>query len=287
MSRVAVVGLGSMGSRMAAQLLAAGHEVVVWNRTAERAAPLVEAGATAASSPADAARRAEVVITMLADPAALRAVVEGPDGIAAGLGEATLIEMSTVGPETVAWLRDASPEGTPLLDAPVLGSLREAESRSLTIFVGGPAELVERWSPLLEALGTPVHVGPLGAGQAAKLVVNSTLFGTLGVLGEALALADGLGLDRDTAFEILSSSPLASQAKRRRASIESGEYPPRFSLALARKDADLVTEAAASAGVDLRVAAAVRSWLREAEEAGLGDADYSAVLAQILGSEAQ
>ena len=111
MSKVAVVGLGSMGSRMAAQLLAAGHEVVVWNRTAERAAPLVEAGATAASSPADAARSAEVVITMLADPAALRAVVEGPDGIAAGLGEATLIEMSTVGTETVAWLRDASPGG--------------------------------------------------------------------------------------------------------------------------------------------------------------------------------
>jgi 3-hydroxyisobutyrate dehydrogenase-like beta-hydroxyacid dehydrogenase len=117
-------------------------------------------------------------------------------------------------------------------------------------------------------------------------VVNSTLFGTLGVLGEALALADGLGLDRDTAFEILFSSPLASQAKRRRASIESGEYPPRFSLALARKDADLVTEAAASAGVDLRVAAAVLSWLREAEEAGLGGADYSAVLAQILGPRA-
>ena len=92
----------------------------------------------------------------------------------------------------------------------------------------------------------------------------------------------GFGIDRDTAFEILASTPLAAQAERRRPALESGEYPPRFSLALARKDADLVAEAAARAGVDLRLAEAARSWLREAEEAGLGEADYSAMLARIL-----
>jgi 3-hydroxyisobutyrate dehydrogenase-like beta-hydroxyacid dehydrogenase len=283
MSRVAVVGLGSMGSRMAARLLAAAHEVVVWNRTAERAAPLVEAGATAASSPADAARSADAVITMVADPAALRAVTAGPEGVAAGVGESTtVIEMSTVGPAAVAQLAETLPPGARLLDAPVLGSLAEAERGMLRIFVGGPAPLVEEWTPLLSVVGSPLHVGPLGAGAAAKLVANTTLFGMLGVLGEALALADGLGLSRDSAFEILASTPIAAQAERRRPSIESGAYPRRFSLSLARKDADLVAEVAAAAGVDLRLGEAARSWLREAEEAGRGDEDYSALLAGIL-----
>jgi 3-hydroxyisobutyrate dehydrogenase-like beta-hydroxyacid dehydrogenase len=103
------------------------------------------------------------------------------------------------------------------------------------------------------------------------------------VLGEALALAEGLGLPREVAFEVLAATPIAAQAERRRASVESGEYPRRFSLSLARKDADLVAEAAAAAGVDLRLAEAARSWLREAEEAGWGVEDYSALLAHILG----
>ena len=268
---------------MARRLLDAGNELVVWNRTPDKAADPVAAGAEQAASPADAARRAVVVITMVSDPAALRAVVEGPDGIAAGLGEdTTLINMATVGPGAVGRLADVLPAGSRLLDAPVLGSLAEAEAGELRIFVGGPEELVERWTPLLSVLGTPIHVGPLGTGSAAKLVANTTLFGTLGVLGEALALADGLGLDRDTAFEILAFTPLAAQAERRRSALESADYPSRFSLALARKDADLVAEAAARAGVDLRLAEAARSWLREAEEAGLGEADYSAMLARIL-----
>jgi 3-hydroxyisobutyrate dehydrogenase-like beta-hydroxyacid dehydrogenase len=268
---------------MARRLLDAGNELVVWNRTPDKAADLVAAGAEQAASPADAARRADAVITMVSDPAALRAVVEGPDGIAAGLGEdTTLINMATVGPGAVGWLADVLPAGSRLLDAPVLGSLAEAEAGELKIFVGGSEELVERWTPLLSVLGTPIRVGPLGAGSAAKLVANTTLFGMLGVLGEALALADGLGLSRDTTFEVLAETPLAAQAERRRPSLEAGEYSPRFALSLARKDADLVLEEAAAAGVDLRLAEAARSWLREAEKAGLGAEDYSAMLARIL-----
>ena len=282
MSTVAIVGLGAMGSRMARRLLDAGHELVVWNRTPARADELAARGAELAASPADAARGADVVITMVADPAALQAVTEGTDGIAAGADETTtVIQMSTVGPAAISRLAAALPAGR-LLDAPVLGSLAEAEAGELRIFVGGPDELVEEWTPPLSVLGSPLHVGPLGAGSAAKLVANTTLFGTLGVLGEALALADALGLDRNTAFEILASTPLAAQAERRRPSLEAGEYPPRFSLSLARKDADLIAEAAAAAGLDLRLAEAARSWLREAEEAGLGEADYSAMLARIL-----
>jgi 3-hydroxyisobutyrate dehydrogenase/2-hydroxy-3-oxopropionate reductase len=224
---------------------------------------------------------------MLSDPAALEEVSEGPAGIAAGAGaEATVIEMSTVGPAAVARLASALGPGTRMLDAPVLGSLSEAESGSLRIFVGGPAELVERWTPLLSALGSPRHVGPLGSGAAAKLVANTTLFGTLGVLGEALALADGLGLSRAAAFDVLAGTPLAAQAERRRVAIESGDFPARFSLALARKDADLIAASAQDAHVDLRLAEAARAWLVDAEDSGLGERDYSAVLEWILERDA-
>jgi 3-hydroxyisobutyrate dehydrogenase-like beta-hydroxyacid dehydrogenase len=282
-SVVAVVGLGAMGSRIARRLLDAGHDLVVWNRTAEKAQALVEAGAVAAATPAEAAAGAEVVLTTVADPAALRDVTEGEDGVAAGVGEgATVIEMSTVGPDAVRRLASVLGARTGLLDAPVLGSRSEAEAGTLTVFVGGPDELVARWTPLLSVLGSPLHVGPLGSGAAAKLVANTTLVGTIGVLGEALALAEGLGIPREKAFEVLAATPLGPQAERRRESVESGDYPPRFALYLARKDAELVVAAAREAGVDLRLTEAARSWLAEAEEAGLGDRDYSAVLARIL-----
>lgn len=277
MTRVAVVGLGSMGSRIARRLLDAGYELVVWNRSAENASPLVEAGASPASSPADAAARADVVITMVANPDALRAVTEGHDGVAAGIGDSTLVEMSTVGPAAVARL---AARVANLLDAPVLGSVSEADAGTLKVFVGGPSALYEQLRPLLTHLGEPMHVGDVGSGAAAKLVANSTLFGAIGVLGEAVSLADALGLSREVTFDVLAASPIAAQAERRRAAIEAGDYPARFALSLARKDADLI---AAEAEADLRLAAAARSWLVEADDAGWGDRDYSAVLARILG----
>jgi 3-hydroxyisobutyrate dehydrogenase-like beta-hydroxyacid dehydrogenase len=287
MVTVAFVGLGGMGSRMARRLVDASHDVVVWNRTAAKSEPLVEAGARAAETPADAARDAHVVITMVADAAALQAVTEGATGVAAGMRvAATFIEMSTVGREAIARLASELPDGVGILDAPVLGSLSEVESGSLRIFVGGEPALAERWTPLLSALGTPTYVGPLGSGAAAKLVANSTLFGVLGVLGEAVALGDGLGLSRDATFDVLGGTPVAAQAERRRAAIDSGDYSTRFRLALARKDADLVAAAAENTGVDARVAAAVRTWLVDAEAAGLGELDYSAVLQHIISGRA-
>lgn len=271
-----------MGSRMARRLLDAGNRVVVWNRTPAKAEPLVDLGGTVAESPAAAARGADAVITMVADPRALQTVTEGPDGLAAGAAEsATFIEMSTVGPPAVARLAAALPADS-LLDAPVLGSLAEAETGSLRIFVGGPAALVERWTPLLAVFGSPLHVGALGAGASAKLVANSALFGTLALLGEALALADALRLSRNTAFDVLAATPLAAQAERRRLAVEAGDYPRRFSLSLARKDADLIANAAAAAGIDLRLVAAARSWIADADDAGWGDRDYAELLARIL-----
>jgi 3-hydroxyisobutyrate dehydrogenase-like beta-hydroxyacid dehydrogenase len=283
MASVGFVGLGAMGSRMARRLLEAGHELTVWNRDPSKAEPLVACGASAARTPADAAQAAEVVVIMVRDFEALAAVTEGPEGVARGLSEgATVIQMSTVGPPAIETLVQLLP-GDSLLDAPVLGSLTEVEGGTLTIFAGGREALVERWTPLLSVLGRVLPVGPLGAGTAAKLVANSTLVGIIGVLGEALALAEGLGLSRDTAFDVLATTALGVQAERRRTAFESGEYPPRFALSLARKDADLILEAAAAAGVEVRVAAAARTWLADAEASGRGADDYSTVLAEIVG----
>jgi len=280
---VAVIGLGAMGSRIARRFLDAGHEVVAWNRSSSKADSLVAAGAVRAASPADAASRAEAVVTVVADPDALAAVTEGPDGISAGADSATtVIEMSTVGPEAIRRLASSLPADVGLLDAPVLGSLGEADSGSLHVFVGGAETLFDRWRPLLSALGSPIHVGPLGAGASAKLVANATLVGTLSLLGEILALADGLGITREVAFRVLAETPLAAQAERRRDSLERGEFPLRFSLALARKDARLIAEAAESAGVDAPVLATAAEWFAEADDAGLGDRDYSEVLNRII-----
>jgi 3-hydroxyisobutyrate dehydrogenase-like beta-hydroxyacid dehydrogenase len=279
MTTVAVIGLGAMGARFARTFLDAGHEVIVWNRTPEKDGELVSRGASPAASPAEAARRAEAVVTVVSDPAALRAVTEGEDGIAAGADPSTtVIEMSTVGLRAVQWLAAALPRGVGLVDAPVLGSLSEAEARTLLVFVGGPHRLVTRWIPLLGSLGSVIVAGPLGSGAAAKLVANATLVGTLTLLGETIALADRLGLGRRLTMDILAFTPLGPASKRRRDQLETGDFPLRFRLALARKDAELIQEAAEAAHVDARVLAAATTWFAEAEEAGLGDRDYSEIL---------
>ena len=278
MASVAVVGLGAMGSRIAQRLLDAGHELVVWNRSPEKTAPFVSV-----DSPAQAAKEADAVIVMVSDPEALREVAEGTDGILAGATPGTVvIQMSTVGSADVVQLASSLPEGVEFLDAPVLGSLSEAEAGKLRVFAGGPPELLEKWTPVLSSLGQVLHVGAVGAGTAAKLVANSTLLGALGVLGEALALGQNLGLSPESTFEVLSATPLAAQAERRREPFETGEYPLRFALALALKDAELIS--AAGGGLDLKVAEAVRDWFAEAVEKGAGEDDYSSILAHIAAS---
>ena len=275
MAKVAVVGLGAMGSRIAQRLLAAGHDLVVWNRSAEKTAPFV-----AVESPAQAAQRADAVFVMVSDPEAVREVTEGADGILAGARPGTtVIQMSTVGPADISRLASSLPEGVELLDAPVLGSLSEVEGGTLRVFAGGSPDLVERWTPVLSSLGSVLHVGPVGLGTAAKLVANSTLLGALAVLGEALALGQKLGLPPETTFEVLAATPLAAQAERRREAFETGEYPVRFALALALKDAELIS--AAAEGADLKVAEAVRDWFAEAVGEGAGEDDYSSILACI------
>jgi 3-hydroxyisobutyrate dehydrogenase-like beta-hydroxyacid dehydrogenase len=284
MARIAFLGLGQMGAPMAARLPKAGHELTVWNRTPEKADPLVEKGARPAETPRQAAQGAEATITMLSTPEALREVLFGRDGAAQGLtAGSTFIEMSTVGPEVVRELSGTLPEGVELVDAPVLGSVPQATDGSLKVFVGASDEVFRRWEPVLGAFGTPIHVGGQGAGAAMKLVANSTLGALMSGLGEALSLAEGLGLDRSQVLDVLAESPIGITVRSKRELIDRGVYPPRFKLALAAKDLRLVTEAARDARLDLRVADAARSWLEDADRAGLGDLDYSAVTAHIRG----
>lgn len=288
MSTVGVIGLGGMGSKLAARLLAAGYEVVAWNRSPGPLAALAGQGARAAATPADAARQSDVLLTVVADPDALRAVTEGGDGVAAGAGDTlTVVEMSTVGPAGVRRLRSVLPAGTALMDAPLVGSPAEIEPGRLIILAGGPAEVRQRAEPVLGALGNVVVAGDeLGSGAAAKLVANAALIGALTALGESLALARDLGLPDEAVYRVLATTPLGAQAERRRPALEAGTYAPRFPLALASKDARLIAEAGAQAGTDLRVTAAAGSWLADAERAGAGGLDYVAVLETILHGKA-
>jgi 3-hydroxyisobutyrate dehydrogenase-like beta-hydroxyacid dehydrogenase len=288
MTTIAFIGLGQMGAPMAARLLEAGHDLRVWNRTPSKADPLVEKGARLATRPGEAARGTEATITMVSTPEALEEVVLGPDGVANGLSEgAALIEMSTVGPDAVRSLAERLPDGVDLLDAPVLGSVPQATDGSLKVFVGAMDQGFERWRPVLEAFGTPMHVGPLGAGASMKLVANSTLGALMSGLGEAISLAEGLGLETSAVLDILGDSAIGMTARSKRELIDTGVYPPRFKLTLAAKDLRLVTETGESVDRDLRVARAARSWLEDADRAGLGELDYSAVTAQIRGVEAR
>ncbi|MGW5878742.1 NAD(P)-dependent oxidoreductase [Nocardiopsis terrae] len=277
---VAFLGLGRMGVRMARRLVDAGHRVTVWNRTPDRAAPLLEAGAASARTPAEAVSGAEVVITMLSDREAVENVLFGPDGAASNLSPGTpLVEMSTIGPEGVRELRDRLPEGTRLLDGPVLGSLPQAEQGALRIFLGGSAEDVSGCEPVLEELGTVVHVGPLGSGAALKLSVNLTFVTATAAVGEALALSDRHGLDSGTVLDALSLTPLGALIDRLRDRVTSPQPPPTgFSLGLA--DKDLALAVAEGARDDGAVAGAL-TLLTSARKAGLGDQDLSTIVRHV------
>jgi 3-hydroxyisobutyrate dehydrogenase-like beta-hydroxyacid dehydrogenase len=286
MSTIAFLGLGQMGAPMAARLLDAGHDLTVWNRTAERAEPLAGKGARVASSPAEAAAGADVVITMLATPEALEEVAFGKDGFASALTPGqTLIEMSTVGPATLRSVASRLPDGVAVVDAPVRGSVTEAAEGKLHVIAGATDKDFERVRPLLELIGDVLHAGGPGTGAAMKLVANAALGISIVALGEALALGESMGLDRPSMLDVLAETPIGPAAASKRDSVLSGRYPPRFKLTLAAKDLRLVEEAARDGGLDLKATRGARASMDEGIERGAGGLDYSAVAATILGDE--
>ncbi|MFI8964942.1 NAD(P)-dependent oxidoreductase [Streptomyces sp. NPDC053493] len=228
--KIAFLGLGSMGLPMAARLLDAGHPLTVWNRTPGKADPLVAAGAVRAASPAEAVAGADVVVTMLADPAAALAVAESM--IPALRPGTHWIDTSTVGPDTVRALAARLPEGVTLVDAPVMGSVDRAAAGELTVLAGGDTTPV---AAVLDRFGTVTACGGPGAGAALKLVLINVVIGGVALVAEALALAEALGLPRELALRTLSAGPLAGAVARATAT---GSH---FPVALAAKDVRLAT----------------------------------------------
>jgi 3-hydroxyisobutyrate dehydrogenase len=216
-----------MGTPMATRLLRAGHDLTVWNRSAERSVPLAKEGAAVASSPAKAAAGADFVITMLATPEAFEQVLFGSEGLAPALlpGQ-ILIDMSTVGPDEVRAAASRLPEGATLVDAPVRGSVPQATSGHLEVFAGATSENYELVRPVLELLGTVRHAGGPGSGAAMKLVANLVLGAAIVTLGEALALGESLELERGLLFDVLTDSQIGPVVRAKRANIESGDFAP-------------------------------------------------------------
>jgi len=269
MAKIGFLGRGEMGTPMAGRLLQAGHEVVVWNRSVERTVPLAKEGAAVAASPGKAAVGRDFVITMLATPEALEQVLFGTAGLAPALSPGqVLIDMSTVGPDEVRSAAARLRQGASLVDAPVRGSVPQATSGRLDIFVGATDENYERVRPILEALGSVRHTGGPGSGAAMKLVANLALGAAIVTLGEALSLGESLELKRDILLDVLADSPIGSIVKAKRANVESDQFAPSFKLRHAAKDLRLVTETAAAKGRDLKQVRANRAWLDEAAEHG-------------------
>jgi 3-hydroxyisobutyrate dehydrogenase/2-hydroxy-3-oxopropionate reductase len=186
--------------------------------------------------------------------------------------------MSTVGLAVISEMAGLLDDDSRLLEAPVLGSLSEVENGTLTIFVAGSRPLADRLHPLLSVLGSPRYVGARGSGAAAKLVANLTLVGTMSVLGEAMALAEALALPAETAFTILEATPLSAQAKRRKAAVLSGDYPKRFSLALARKDLGVALDLARETNTPMRLAEICEREMADAIARGWAERDASIFL---------
>jgi len=287
-SKIAFLGLGTMGTPMATRLLHAGHDVTVWNRSVPRTASLARAGASVAVSPAGAADGVEFAITMLATPEAVNHVLFGRDGIASSLSSGqTWIDMSTVGPDAFRSAAARLPSGVAAVDAPVRGSIAEATDGRLHVYVGADDEDFEQVRAVLEVFGDVHRVGGPGAGAAMKLVVNTTLAASMVAAGEALALGEALGLDQRCILDALADSPVGPTVRAKRANIEAGRYPPSFKLSLAAKDMRLAIDAAKGAGMTLKTAQTVRRSLDEAADQGAADLDFSAVVATIVGLQAR
>jgi 3-hydroxyisobutyrate dehydrogenase-like beta-hydroxyacid dehydrogenase len=283
--RVAVVGTGRMGSAMVGRLVDAGHDVSVFNRTKSRATALAEEHDIAVAPTArEAVSSADVVVVSLADDAAVRAAYLGADGLVAGLRAGTVVaDTSTVDPATIHALGDdVARVGATLIDTPVSGSVSSVQSGKLLVMAGGDEAALARAQPVLDAFASRViSLGPLGSGATMKLVVNSMVHGLNAALAEALVLAEKAGVVRSAAYEVIASSAVAAPfVLYKRAAYENpDDTPVAFALDLVAKDLDLAATLAARVGADVPQLVTNRAVVQRAIDAGLGQADLSALAA--------
>jgi len=284
--RIAFLGLGIMGSRMAASLHRAGADLAVWNRTSATAdAWAAQHGGAVAATPADAAAGAELAITMVVDGPQVEAVLLGADGVAAGAAPGLLcVDCSTIGAGPARRVGAAlRRRGLRFVDAPVTGSSPRAEDGTLTIMCGGRPDDVARARPALEAMGRlVVHAGPLGDGQLVKLVNNAVAAVNAAMVAEALVLARAADVDLDALVAVMAagsggSAMLALKA----APMRAHDYAPLFRTAHMLKDVDLCLAAADAAGVPAQLTREVRETLATAVERGLAEKDFAALAAVV------
>jgi 3-hydroxyisobutyrate dehydrogenase-like beta-hydroxyacid dehydrogenase len=283
----AFLGLGRMGHPMAARLLGAGYPLTVWNRSPERGRDLAGRGARLASTPADAARGARVVVMMLADPPAVTRALLAPDGALGALGEGNVVvDCSTVGPDdSRRFAAECAKRGVGFVDAPVLGSTPAAEQGTLTVLVGGEASLVAKVEPVLRVFGQQVvRAGETGHASTLKLCMNLLVGGLTELLAESILLAERAGLAREVVRETLFASVLNSPFLRYKApQLLERQFAPLFTTKLLLKDLDLVLALAREQALALPATESIRETYARTAAEGRGDEDFSAVIEHLAG----
>ncbi len=278
---VAVIGMGTMGAPMARNLLKAGYKVTVHNRTRERETPLIQAGAQAAASPAQAAATAEIILTCVSDTPDVQEVLVGDQGVIQGAPAGSLvIDMSTISPTVTRNLaQQLAAQEIQMLDAPVSGGSEGAERGTLSIMVGGEADQVQRAIPVLSVLGrTITHVGPIGAGQLTKAINQIIVAGTYWAVAEGITLGLKAGLDMEKVIQAVGNGAAGSWGLTHRSSnMIQNQYPLGFRVRLHRKDLLIALEAARELGVALPAAALVEQMETGLIGQGFGDEDISAL----------
>ncbi len=271
---IGFIGLGIMGGAMAANILRAGYDLTVWNRTPGRITPLAESGAAVAAGPADLAGRSDIIITCVSDTPDVEAVILGPGGVIEGARPGALvIDCSTISPEaTRAIAVRLRQKGVHLLDAPVSGGSEGAARGTLSIMLGGEADQVARALPVLQAMGqTITHVGGQGAGQMAKLVNQVLVVVTMQGVAEALLLAQAGGLDLERTLAAVGGGAAGSwMLNNRGPQVIHRDWRPGFTIDLQQKDLRLVLEAADELGIPLPSTALVFQFYRTLQQRGLG-----------------
>ena len=283
-----LIGLGNMGSAIAERLLAAGYEVVVSNRTRAKAEALAGRGAAVATTPGELAERVDVVVTSLADDAALEAVAAA---VAAAARPGTvLVDMSTVSPaasaRVAALAEDAS---VAYLRAPVSGNPSVVRAGNLSVIVSGPRETLERVEPLIRAIGPTIHhVGNGEQARTVKLAINLMVAGLAQLMAEALVLGEAAGVSRSVLLEVMGSSAAGAPfVKYKTEPLLRDDFSATFTTSLMEKDVDLVLDAADDAGVELPVARQLKGLLHAAVEAGYADDDFIALFLHLRSASDQ
>jgi 3-hydroxyisobutyrate dehydrogenase-like beta-hydroxyacid dehydrogenase len=284
--KIGFAGLGMMGVPMAKNLIKGGHTLFVYNRTPGKDSELRGLGATVCKSAADAARSADVTVTMLSDSNAVRDVVLGPSGAIEGLSAGkVLIDMSTIDPTTSSQVAlELSKKGIDMLDAPVLGSTPLAVKGELVILVGGKKEVFEQMRGVLALIGSKIiHVGPQSSGEKMKLISNQVMLTNFAAIAEATMLAAKAGISRETAYEAIGSGGANSRVlELKRQRLLASDFSAQFKLVHANKDINLAIEMAKGLNASEPVAAVVAQEYISAMAEGLKDDDYTVMLRSLL-----